>query len=345
MARIQLSTGGPCPAPSGEDTDIWAIFRALRDARARFGLRPGHVQTLQALLSFLRPGQGETVFASNAEICRRIGGIDERTLRRHIDRFVALGFVTRHDSPNGKRYRVRASGGECLSFGLSLAPLFARAGELLALAEEAAALRADILFLRKQILMRLAQLESADPGNPLPHELRKTLRRKLSLGEYRALLRHAEAECDALSTAVDAPKAELLPANDGQNVRHQSRSEQEQKDLKDAPASEPDLQMLRSVCDQAMSFASNPLTCWDEAEAHARFLAPMMGIPASSYEKARMALGPRRTTSAVFLMLQLGSRIRDFAAYFNSLTLGRRKHHFDPKALLTRLSRPGLVPA
>ncbi|WP_430450571.1 helix-turn-helix domain-containing protein [Rhodophyticola sp.] len=56
------------------------------------------------------------------QLCRRVGGIDERTLRRHINRFVELGFIKRNDSSNRKRYRVRSSGGECISYGLSLAP-------------------------------------------------------------------------------------------------------------------------------------------------------------------------------------------------------------------------------
>uniref|UniRef100_A0AAN0M5V2 Helix-turn-helix domain-containing protein n=1 Tax=Yoonia rhodophyticola TaxID=3137370 RepID=A0AAN0M5V2_9RHOB len=127
MAFTKLSIGtagadasrGPI---SAAETDIWTIFRALRDARSVFGLRPGHIQTLQAMLSFLKPGHGETVFASNNSICQRVGGIDERTLRRHINRFVELGFIKRNDSSNRKRYRVRSSGGHCISYGLSLAP-------------------------------------------------------------------------------------------------------------------------------------------------------------------------------------------------------------------------------
>ena len=41
------------------ETDVWTIFRALRDARSVFGLRPGHIQTLQAMLSFLKPGHAK----------------------------------------------------------------------------------------------------------------------------------------------------------------------------------------------------------------------------------------------------------------------------------------------
>jgi len=93
--------------PNSQETkDIWVLFRALRDSGKHFGLRAGQIQSLQAMFSFLKPGQGQTIFASNAELCRRIGGIDERTLRRHIERFVQLGFMVRHDSPNQKRYRV-----------------------------------------------------------------------------------------------------------------------------------------------------------------------------------------------------------------------------------------------
>ncbi|TNF19792.1 MAG: replication initiator RepC [Rhodobacteraceae bacterium] len=338
---IRPADSGPRTEPaSPPDTDLWAIFRALRDARGLFGLRPGHVQTLQAMLSFLKPGHGETVFASNQAICRRIGGIDERTLRRHIDRFVELGFITRHDSPNRKRYRVRASDGKSLSYGLSLAPLLARGAELLAMAQDLENARRDRLFLRKQILTRLAHLEGAEPENPLPQDTRKALRRKLSVAEYRALLAAAEAECQRLSTAVDAPEAREMPANDGQTVRHHSMSEKEQKDL-EGQGETPDLRMLTSVCDQATAFASDRLENWHDVETHAGTLAPMMGIHASSFEKARNRIGPRKTACAIFIMLQLGTRIRDFGAYFHSITLGRKERQFQPTRLLETLARSG----
>jgi len=348
MAFTQLSIN---PAGAGQvaasthmpETGMWTIFRALRDARALFGLRPGHLQTLQAMLSFLKPGHGHTVFASNNEICRRVGGIDERTLRRHIDRFVERGFMTRHDSPNGKRYRVRSSGGQCISYGLSLAPLLERAEELLALAQQIENERRDRIFLRKQILTRLAHLEEADPQDAFPHDVRKTLRRKLSLVEYRALLAKAEARCDALSTAVDRPDTIELPANDGQTVRHQSKSRKETKDFDtDAGPTAPELHHLTAICDQAMAFSEKMLGTWPEVEAHARSLAPMMGIHPTTFEKALKNAGRKKASSALFITLQLGKRIRNLAAYFHSLTLGRHVSDFDPRQLLERLahSRP-----
>ena len=330
------ATRGSSP-PS--ETDVWTIFRALRDARSVFGLRPGHIQTLQAMLSFLKPGQGETVFASNNSLCQRVGGIDERTLRRHINRFVELGFITRNDSSNRKRYRVRSSGGECISYGLSLTPLLQRASELLAIAQEMENNRRDRIFVRKQILTKLAHLEEYDPSNAFINHARKALRRKLSLPEYHALLANTDAECQSLSTPDDPPETMQLPANDGQTVRHQSKSEEEKKDLDSNIADEalkPDL--LTSVCDQATSFSTERLRNWLDIENHARTLAPMMGIHPETFEKAKNAVGAQKASCAIFIMLQLGKRIRDFGAYFHSITLGQRQNQFDPLALIKRLS-------
>lgn len=329
----------PSEATSTTETDIWAIFRALRDSHAQFGLRPGHMQTLQALLSFLKPGHGETVFASNSEICRRVGGIDERTLRRHIDRFLEMGFMTRHDSPNRKRYRVRSSDGQCISYGFSLSPLIERANELLAVAQEVENRRRDCIFIRKQILTKLAQLEEFCPESTFTSEVRKALRRKLSVVEYRTLLAKTETECDTVSTAVDTPKATYLPANNGQIDRHQSKSKKEDKDLeKRESTGKPEIRTLTTVCSEATAFATNILRTWEEVECHARTLAPMMGIHATTFEKAKTAIGAKQASCAIFIMLQLGNRIRNFGAYFHSITLGRRVHQFNPSHLLERLA-------
>lgn len=351
MAFTKLSIGtagadasrGPIIAA---ETDIWTIFRALRDARSVFGLRPGHIQTLQAMLSFLKPGHGETVFASNNSICQRVGGIDERTLRRHINRFVELGFIKRNDSSNRKRYRVRSSGGQCISYGLSLAPLLQRANELVAIAHEMENNRRDRIFARKQILTKLAHLEEHDPSNTFINHARKALRRKLSLPEYHALLADTDRECQSLHTPDDPPETVELPANDGQTVRHQSKSEEEKKDLDSNIGNEalkPDL--LTSVCDQATSFSTERLRNWLDIENHARTLAPMMGIHPDTFEKAKNAVGAQKASCAIFIMLQLGKRIRDFGAYFHSITLGQRQDQFDPVALIKRLSKTAMQSA
>jgi len=345
MAFTKLSVAAAdadasCGSTPASEIDIWTIFRALRDARSVFGLRPGHIQTLQAMLSFLKPGHGETVFASNISICQRVGGIDERTLRRHINRFVELGFIKRNDSSNRKRYRIRSSGGECISYGLSLAPLLQRASELIAIAQEIETNRRDRVFVRKQILTKLAHLEEHDPTNAFIQPTRKALRRKLSLPQYRALLADAEAECQRLSAPDNSPETMEMPVNDGQTVRHQSKSEKEKKDLdrsQNSDSLKPD--MLTSVCDQATSFSIERLRSWLDIEDHARTLAPMMGIHPETFEKAKNAVGAQKASCAIFIMLQLGQRIRDFGAYFHSITLGQHQNQFDPVALIKRLSK------
>ena len=344
---VQTTQGGKgAVAATTTETDMWAIFRALRDTRSLFGLRPGHVQTLQAMLSFLKLGHGKTVFASNTEICRRIGGIDERTLRRHIDRFVELGFIKRHDSPNRKRYRVRSSDGQCISYGLSLAPLLERAEELFGAAQEMENARRDRVFIRKQILTKLAQLEKSNPEGSLFQEVRKSLRRKLSMAEYQALLTELNEKYQDVSTAVDTPETMNLPANDGQNARHHSTSKKEQKDLEENHENQmPAVKTLTAACDQATSFATRVLQNWLDIENHARSLAPMMGIHPTIFEKAVKKVGPKKASCAIFVVLQLGSRIRDFGAYFHSITLGRREAEFDPVVLLERMSRSGSISA
>lgn len=342
ITKLSIETAG-ADATRGAtpvtEADVWKIFRALRDARTMFGLRPGHIQTLQAMLSFLKPGHGNTVFASNNSICQRVGGIDERTLRRHINRFVELGFVKRNDSANRKRYRVRSSAGESISYGLSLAPLLNRAGELVAIAQEMENDRQDRIFVRKQILTRLAHLEENDPMNSFLQGARKALRRKLSLPEYHVLLAEADAKCQHLPKPDDSPKAVKMPANDGQTVRHQSRSEKEKIDIEEVTSVEElRPEMLTSVCDQAASFSTEKLRDWFDIITHARTLAPMMGIHPNTFEKARRAIGIENASAAIFIMLQLGEQVRDFGAYFHSITLGHRQNQFDPLVCVRRLS-------
>ena len=89
-----------------------------------------------------------------------------------------------------------------------------------------------------------------------------------------------------MSTAVDTPKATYLPANDGQNDRHQSKSEKEDKDLEQSETAEnPKISTLTTVCSEATAFATNMLRTWDDVEHHARTLAPMLGIYTSSHSK------------------------------------------------------------
>ncbi len=132
---------------TGRPVDKWKVFRDACEARDRLGLQDRALTVLDALLTFypdveLKPDQGLVVFPSNAQLSVRAHGITGTTLRRHLAALVDAGLIHRRDSPNGKRYAHRDSGGEIEeAFGFDLSPLVARAAELAALAQAVAAER------------------------------------------------------------------------------------------------------------------------------------------------------------------------------------------------------------
>jgi replication initiation protein RepC len=253
--------------------------------------------------------------------------------------------IERHDSPNRKRYRVSSRDGQVISFGLSLSPLLKRAGEYLSAAAEQDETRRDQVFLRKQILVGLAHIDSIEPGSAFSESARRTMRRKLAVTEYRCLLDQVTNHLSQMSTVVDVMITTKLPANDGQIVRHLSKSVKEQKESECAENDLlPTVPTLTTVCQEATAFAPAALRTWDDIERHAQNLAPMMGIQPGTFHEASKRVGSKRTATAVFIILQLGTRVRNCAAYFHSITLGKRADSFRPLAILTRLSVSTSVP-
>lgn len=325
-------------AKSGYDT--WEIFRALRDSRKSFGLSPSHLQTLQAMLSFLKPGHGVVVFASNQEICRRIGGINERTLRRHISHFVQIGLAQRQDSSNKKRFKVRGSHDRSMSFGISLQSLFSRADEIFEICRLEQENAKDRMLLRKRLLSMLTALDQQEPDGSQSNEVRKQLRRALSNSDYLDLIEAVQSCLDSMSTAVDIEETPQLSANDGQNVRHLSKSKKGRLDSEGQNSHRPvSVRDLTTVCKDAVDLAQTPIDGWNDVDIQARFLAKMMGIPDQAYETTCGLIGKVRTAVTVFIMVQTASRIRDFSAYFYSVTRGNRAHRFEPAEILKSMGK------
>lgn len=342
---------------------LWAIFRDLRELRSLHGLGAGPLQSLQAMISFLRDGRPPIVFASNRSLALRAGGIDERTLRRHAARLAAAGLIARQDSPNGKRYKIAdpESHDEEI-FGFTLEPLI-RQGEMIAeAAREQRAMESRRLFLRKKLLRLLTELEAALPDFVLG--LRKLMRRKLDVASYESAIAEAEAAVVAQSAELTSEPPELpetsnLPASDGHPVRHLSMSEKKDmdsdmpRDMKEEPVDHEscnnlETDILRTAvasCSEAMSFATEPVRSGRDLEALARDLAPMMGIDRACYEAACQRQPWPKVALTVMTILQMGSRIRNMPAYFRSVLLGRRAESFDVLAVLRRLPRAAPQPA
>jgi len=142
-----------------QSVDKWKIYRSLCAAKPLLGVTDRALAVLNALLSFhpqnvLSEETGLVVFPSNEQLSLRSHGMAEQTIRRHLAVLVEAGLIIRKDSPNGKRYARRASGGSIgEAFGFSLAPLIVRAEEIERLAAEVAAERIHLQRLREQFTL------------------------------------------------------------------------------------------------------------------------------------------------------------------------------------------------
>lgn len=159
--------------------DKWALIDALTEARFHYGLNDRAIAVMEALLSFV-PGreidgaEPLVVFPSNRALSARLRGMSAPTIRRHLASLAGLGLLIRRDSPNGKRYRVKAAPGEADEcFGFDLAPLALEAEAILAAADQARALFRQEKALRTQITLEqrdigrivATALEEGRPGD------------------------------------------------------------------------------------------------------------------------------------------------------------------------------------
>jgi replication initiation protein RepC len=141
----------------GKTVDKWRLYRDLCEARVRLGVTDRALALLNALLTFypkseLSAEYGLVVFPSNAQLSARAHGMAEQTIRRHLAVLVKAGLISRKDSANGKRFARRDGEGTIDdAFGFSLAPLLARADEIVMLAADAVAERLAFQRLKERL--------------------------------------------------------------------------------------------------------------------------------------------------------------------------------------------------
>ncbi len=139
-----------------------------------------------------------------------------------------------------------------------------------------------------------------------------------------------------------------MAASDGQNVRHHHKSNKEHIDKEkisqkkqttpmssDAPITIPE---LLSACPEAAQFSLRRIETVHDVIAHARTLAPMIGITSQSYEAAHERLGPLRAAATVWAIMQFHDKIKAVGAYFRSITTGLKSEGFSPEKLVRRLA-------
>ena len=328
------------------------VVATLRNAAPRLGLSASVISTLDAMLSCLAPKRNHhTVFASNSTLTFRRNGISDRTIRRHAAALQEIGLLVRRDSPNRKRFtKHNGNEGRALRFGFDLSPLFARLHEIAAMAAEVLAEREQIDYLRAKIRAAANASLVDNPNNEIALNIFRILRRKLSLKDYEQIHSdlpitkvEAEAADDQSSTL-----ATIMTASDGQFVRHHHKSnkehiDKEKPDLKketssvieDVPITVPE---LLSACPEAAQFSLRKIETIHDAIAHARTLAPMIGITNQSYEAAHERLGALRAAATVWAIMQFHDKIKAVGAYFHSITTGSKSEGFSPEKLIRRLA-------
>jgi replication initiation protein RepC len=322
--------------------DRHIVIDLLRRAAPLLGLTPPVIATLDAMISCLPPKRAHhTVFASNATLTFRRNGISDRTIRRHVVILQDAALLTRHDSPNRKRFtKTNSAAGTVLRFGFDLSPLYTALPRIAALAAEIAAEQEQIAYLRTKIRAMANDLLLADPAHPDATQALRLLRRKLTLDACKAL-------AETLSTApLPAEQTDLEPqqmsAPDSQNVRHHQNSNKELIDKETPPQKKQTpfhLSELLDACPEASQFAMNRITSFADVIAHARTLAPMIGIDLNTYEAASNRIGPLGAATTIWAMMQFHERIKQAGAYFRAITLGAKSDGFDPIALIRQLAQ------
>jgi replication initiation protein RepC len=328
------------------------VVATLRNAAPRLGLSASVISTLDAMLSCLAPKRNHhTVFASNATLTFRRNGISDRTIRRHAAALQEIGLLVRRDSPNRKRFTKHNSHeGKALRFGFDLSPLFARLHEIAAMAAEVLREREQIDYLRAKIRAAANASLTENPNDETALNIFRILRRKLTLHDCEQILSDLPVtEVEAEGTDDQTSNlSTTMTASDGQFVRHHHKSNKEYIDkervtlkketplpILDAPITIPE---LLSACPEAAEFSLRKIETIHDVVAHARTLAPMMGISSQNYEAAHQRLGALRAAATVWAIMQFHDKIKAVGAYFRSITTGSKSEGFSPEKLIRRLA-------
>ncbi|AWC25788.1 replication initiation protein RepC (plasmid) [Aminobacter sp. MSH1] len=374
MVAGQMSADSCAP---GASANKWQVFRAVCEAKGLLGASDRALAVLNALLSFhpdadLAEGEGLVVFPSNAQLALRAHGMAPATLRRHLSVLVDCGLVVRRDSPNGKRYARKGSGGEIeQAFGFDLTPLLARAEEFERMAEAVRAERRALQLLRERITI-----------------LRRDIAKMISFGleegiaadwqrlhlEYREIVAQIprtasriELEPVAVTLASLAQdvrkilethvKSEKTSANESHFERHIQNSNTQPHELE--PGLEEDqgatgaqkletrsqpptgypLGMVLRACPDIADYARNGISGWADLVETANLVRGALGVSPDAWNQACEAMGAVDAAIMVAAMLQKGEAIASPGGYLRSLTAKARAGEFSIGPVLMALLR------
>ncbi|MBL0373682.1 replication initiation protein RepC [Rhizobium sp. KVB221] len=362
-----------------KSVDKWKLFRALCEARVQIGISDRALSVLDALLSFypaaqLNEAQGLVVFPSNAQLSVRAHGMAPATLRRHLADLVQAGLILRKDSPNGKRYARKDRDGDIeQAFGLSLAPLLARAEEIEAVAGQVRAeqqllrvTKERITLCRRDIakLIETAMAEAA-PGNweQVFLQFRSIITgiaRNATRGQLEAALEELEMLREEIINILEMlVNSQKTSANESHTERHiQNSNPQTITELE--PLSEtrvgqsrdnkrpdviPELKsfplglVLQACPEIAMYGQGGAIATWRDLMTAAVVVRSTLGISPSAYQEACEVLGPENAATVVACMLERAGHINSAGGYLRTLTDRARKGEFSLGPMVMALLR------
>lgn len=303
------------PAKPAVSDPRWFALEAVKAARKTLRLTDRDITVLRGLLSFIPADRWDgplMVHAANRTLQERCDGMEERTLRRRLAHLCQIGLITRHQSPNRKRYVVRdEDGATVLAYGFCLMPL----RQCLAQVQDMAAHeRAEALRLRAlKALLRDAIHHAALDDDTMTAMLR-LLRRKASETELTAALEGLPAGNRCEATENTTPMTDI----DRQTVRHiQSSKKENHEEIGQAVANKAalDLDTCLEATPNAAAFSNNRPQTWPEAERLAQSLAPAIGIDPTLWHRAKARLGAEGASMAILGLVEAYPRIKAPARY------------------------------
>ncbi|MBY6005183.1 replication initiator RepC [Salipiger bermudensis] len=350
--------------------DKWALLRDLTTGAEAFGLGHRTLSVLKALLTFWPerelPDAPESaiVFPSNRVLAERLSGMPESTLRRHLAKLVETGIVSRHDSPNCKRYARGQSGSIGIAFGFDLSPLARHASALASAAESVTAQRERIAVLRARLGMLRHRLTEDGAADVLIDAARLMLRRRASEQDLTELVSRLEAALPAPETVEPKPgpvaETTKMSASAARNERHIQETDNSISDSESAMTSEAlpaesvgsaekvaaiTVPMITEACREYQAFFPDQPRGWHDLIAMSHRLAPMLGIDPPVLHEAQRIMGAERAAATVLCLLERASEIRKPGAYLRRLTQVARKGSFSVSAMLAAAGRRAAMPA
>ncbi|MCL8000142.1 replication initiation protein RepC [Brucella sp. 21LCYQ03] len=371
MTHALLAMQQKAQEPSKKSAiDKWQLHRWLCEGKSVFDLNDRTLAVLSALLSFypeniLNETNSLVVFPSNKQLSLRAHGMAEATLRRHLAALVEAGFITRQDSPNGKRYTRRTKTGEIkIAFGFSLTPLLIRKDEIEAAAEQVKSekallreLREKLTLLRRDIAKTLEfAIKQKLNGSwtdisTIFRTVVDTIPRRASEDELNELilkLQHIYKNIDNM--LKNNNKSRELSGIESQNERHHIESKPDSytdrsiAELETKPTSliinripekNITLDFVLRACPEIASYALQPISQWQHLIDTTDKVSGFIGIDPRLHQFALKVLGRETTAITIAYLLQRYSEIRSISGYLRILIEKAADGGFCVKSLMS----------